>query len=71
MGSGLQAQKLNPEIKVRSADPVLLELKEKLELFNQVGPTQPDPTRAVGALAFPIQPRLAVPIPHTFILSAG
>ncbi|XP_048866981.1 glypican-5b isoform X2 [Brienomyrus brachyistius] len=35
VGSGLQAQKLNPEIKVRSADPVLLELKEKLELFNQ------------------------------------
>lgn len=38
MGNGLQAQRNNPEIKVRSVDPVLINMKEKLEHFNQVGP---------------------------------
>ncbi|XP_029102006.1 glypican-5b isoform X2 [Scleropages formosus] len=35
VGNGLQAQKQNPEMKVRSADPILVEVKEKLERFNQ------------------------------------
>lgn len=36
VGNGLQAQKHNPEIKVRGVDPVLTEAKETLERFNQV-----------------------------------
>ncbi|XP_053490494.1 glypican-5b isoform X1 [Ictalurus furcatus] len=35
VGNGLQAQKHNPEIKVRGVDPVLTEAKETLERFNQ------------------------------------
>ncbi|XP_066503962.1 glypican-5b [Hoplias malabaricus] len=35
VGNGLQAQRHNPEIKVRGVDPVLVEAKEKLERFNQ------------------------------------
>jgi len=38
VGNGLQAQKQNPEIKVRSVDPNLVNVKEKLEHFNKVGP---------------------------------
>lgn len=41
VGNGLQAQRHNPEIKVRSADPILVNIKEKLERFNQVGPKTP------------------------------
>ncbi|KAG7457055.1 hypothetical protein MATL_G00242400 [Megalops atlanticus] len=33
--SGLQAQRQNPEVKVRSPDALLAEVKEKLERFNQ------------------------------------
>ncbi|TRZ01198.1 hypothetical protein DNTS_035513 [Danionella cerebrum] len=33
VGNGLQAQKHNPEIKVRSVDPILVTAKEKLESF--------------------------------------
>lgn len=35
VGNGLQAQRQNPEIKVRSVDPNLVNVKEKLEHFNQ------------------------------------
>lgn len=35
VGNGLQAQKQNPEVKVRSANPVLAEVKERLERFTQ------------------------------------
>ncbi|XP_076847758.1 glypican-5b [Brachyhypopomus gauderio] len=35
VGSGLKAQRTNPEMKVRGVDPVLLEAKERLEQFNQ------------------------------------
>ncbi|KAI5101129.1 glypican 5b precursor [Silurus meridionalis] len=35
VGNGLQAQRQNPEIKVRGLDPVLVEAKETLERFNQ------------------------------------
>ncbi|KAK2869261.1 hypothetical protein Q7C36_001132 [Tachysurus vachellii] len=35
VGNGLQAQRQNPEIKVRGVDPVLVEAKETLERFNQ------------------------------------
>uniref|UniRef100_A0A8C7LIM9 Glypican 5c n=1 Tax=Oncorhynchus kisutch TaxID=8019 RepID=A0A8C7LIM9_ONCKI len=37
VGNGLQAQKQNPEVKVRSPNPELAEVKERLERFNQVG----------------------------------
>ncbi|KAK1168723.1 glypican-5b [Acipenser oxyrinchus oxyrinchus] len=35
VGNGLQAQKLNPEVKVRGLDPVLTQVKERLQRFNQ------------------------------------
>ncbi|XP_067110061.1 glypican-5-like [Osmerus mordax] len=35
VGKGLQAQKQNPEVKVRSPNPVLAEVKKKLEGFTQ------------------------------------
>ncbi|XP_017548766.1 glypican-5b [Pygocentrus nattereri] len=35
VGNGLQAQRHNPEIKVRGVDPVLVQAKGKLEQFNQ------------------------------------
>ncbi|XP_052445485.1 glypican-5b isoform X2 [Carassius gibelio] len=35
VGNGLKAQKHNPEIKIRSVDPILVNVKEKLEHFNQ------------------------------------
>ncbi|KAK1806075.1 hypothetical protein P4O66_013113, partial [Electrophorus voltai] len=35
VGSGLLAQRHNPEMKVRGVDPVLVEAKERLEQFNQ------------------------------------
>ncbi|KAM4727714.1 glypican-5-like [Anableps anableps] len=35
VGSGLDAQRQNPEIKVRSMDPTIAEFKERLEHFNQ------------------------------------
>lgn len=35
VGNGVQAQRQNPEVKVRSMDPAMEEVKEKLELFNQ------------------------------------
>nr|XP_046177164.1 glypican-5-like isoform X2 [Oncorhynchus gorbuscha] len=35
VGNGLQAQKQNPEVKVRSPSPELAEVKESLERFNQ------------------------------------
>ncbi|XP_041751898.1 glypican-5-like isoform X2 [Coregonus clupeaformis] len=35
VGNGLQAQKQNPEVKVRSPNPELAEVKERLERFNQ------------------------------------
>lgn len=35
VGNGLQAQKQNPEVKVRSPNPELAVVKEKLERFNQ------------------------------------
>ncbi|XP_040911949.1 glypican-5 isoform X2 [Toxotes jaculatrix] len=35
VGNGLYAQRQNPEVKVRSADPSLAEVKERLERFNQ------------------------------------
>lgn len=37
VGNGLQAQRQNPEMKVRSPDSILVEVKEKLVRFNQVG----------------------------------
>ncbi|XP_056304242.1 glypican-5b isoform X2 [Danio aesculapii] len=36
VGNGLQAQKHNPEIKVKTANPILVSVKEKLEHFNQM-----------------------------------
>ena len=38
VGNGLHAQRQNPEVKVRSPNPTLAEVKERLERFNQVGP---------------------------------
>ncbi|XP_076001048.1 glypican-5 [Genypterus blacodes] len=35
VGNGLHAQRQNPEVKVRSPNPVLAEVKERLEHFNQ------------------------------------
>nr|XP_020451562.1 glypican-5-like isoform X5 [Monopterus albus] len=35
VGNGLQAQRQNPEVKVRNPDPSLAEVKERLEQFNQ------------------------------------
>ncbi|XP_051549055.1 glypican-5-like [Myxocyprinus asiaticus] len=35
VGNGLQAQRHNPEIKVKIADPVLVVVKKRLEHFNQ------------------------------------
>ncbi|XP_028284142.1 glypican-5 isoform X2 [Parambassis ranga] len=35
VGNGLHAQRQNPEVKVRSLDPSLAEVKERLEHFNQ------------------------------------
>nr|XP_006637811.2 PREDICTED: glypican-5-like isoform X1 [Lepisosteus oculatus] len=35
VGNGILAQKQNPEMKVRGPDPMLSELKERLEHFNQ------------------------------------
>uniref|UniRef100_A0A3B4XMN1 Glypican 5c n=1 Tax=Seriola lalandi dorsalis TaxID=1841481 RepID=A0A3B4XMN1_SERLL len=37
VGNGLHAQRQNPEVKVRSVDPTLAEVKERLDRFNQVG----------------------------------
>lgn len=37
VGNGLHAQRRNPEVKVRSPNPTLAEVKERLERFNQVG----------------------------------
>ncbi|XP_026170300.1 glypican-5 isoform X2 [Mastacembelus armatus] len=35
VGNGLQAQRQNPEVKVRSLDPTVAEVKDRLERFNQ------------------------------------
>ncbi|KAM4604876.1 glypican-5 [Polymixia lowei] len=35
VGNGLQAQRQNPEVKVRSPNPTLAQVKERLERFNQ------------------------------------
>ncbi|XP_056248139.1 glypican-5-like isoform X2 [Seriola aureovittata] len=35
VGNGLHAQRQNPEVKVRSVDPTLAEVKERLDRFNQ------------------------------------
>ncbi|XP_076602135.1 glypican-5 isoform X1 [Chaetodon auriga] len=35
VGNGLHAQKQNPEVKVRTPNPTLAEVKERLERFNQ------------------------------------
>ncbi|KAM9790488.1 glypican-5-like isoform X2 [Syngnathus typhle] len=35
VGNGLQAQRQNPEVKVRSPNPSLVEMKERLESFNR------------------------------------
>lgn len=35
VGNGLHAQRQNPEVKVRSPNPTLVEVKERLERFNQ------------------------------------
>ncbi|XP_022050668.2 glypican-5 isoform X1 [Acanthochromis polyacanthus] len=35
VGNGLHAQRQNPEVKVRSVDPAVAEVKERLENFNQ------------------------------------
>lgn len=35
VGNGLHAQRQNPEVKVRSPNPTLAEVKERLERFNQ------------------------------------
>ncbi|XP_060940712.1 glypican-5-like [Limanda limanda] len=35
VGNGLHAQRQNPEVKVRSVDPSLAEVKERLDRFNQ------------------------------------
>lgn len=42
VGNGLHAQRRNPEVKVRSPNPTLAEVKERLERFNQVGWHIPD-----------------------------
>ncbi|XP_056116393.1 glypican-5 isoform X2 [Rhinichthys klamathensis goyatoka] len=34
VGNGVRAQRQNPEVRVRSVDPVLMDVKNKLELFN-------------------------------------
>ncbi|KAG1933506.1 glypican-5 [Pimephales promelas] len=34
VGNGVRAQEKNPEVRVRSVDPVLMDVKNKLELFN-------------------------------------
>ncbi|XP_016147365.1 glypican-5-like [Sinocyclocheilus grahami] len=34
VGNGVRAQSQNPEVRVRGADPVLMDVKNKLELFN-------------------------------------
>lgn len=34
VGNGVRAQRQNPEVRVRGADPVLMDIKNKLELFN-------------------------------------
>ncbi|XP_050951710.1 glypican-5 isoform X2 [Labeo rohita] len=34
VGNGVRAQRQNPEVRVRGADPVLMDVKNKLELFN-------------------------------------
>lgn len=34
VGNGVRAQRQNPEVRVRSVDPVLMDVKTKLELFN-------------------------------------
>ncbi|KAK9980108.1 hypothetical protein ABG768_013504 [Culter alburnus] len=34
VGNGVRAQRQNPEVRVRSADPVLMDVKNRLELFN-------------------------------------
>jgi len=36
VGNGVRAQEKNPEVRVRSVDPVLMDVKNKLELFNMV-----------------------------------
>lgn len=38
VGGGVRAQRQNPELRVRGVDPLILEVKARLELFNQVGP---------------------------------
>ncbi|KAL4631050.1 glypican-5-like [Arapaima gigas] len=48
VGNGLQAQKQNPEIKVRSTDPILVEVKEKLEHFNQEILREPSLGKSMG-----------------------
>ncbi|XP_051989196.1 glypican-5 isoform X1 [Xyrauchen texanus] len=35
VGNGVHAQRQNPEVRVRGADPVLLKVKDRLEKFNQ------------------------------------
>ncbi|KAG5286588.1 hypothetical protein AALO_G00016610 [Alosa alosa] len=35
VGNGVHAQRQNPELKVRGADPALMEVKDKLEQFSQ------------------------------------
>ncbi|XP_066514046.1 glypican-5-like [Hoplias malabaricus] len=35
VGNGVQAQRRNPEVRVRGADPMLAEVKDRLEHFNQ------------------------------------
>uniref|UniRef100_A0A3Q3BPT3 Glypican 5c n=1 Tax=Kryptolebias marmoratus TaxID=37003 RepID=A0A3Q3BPT3_KRYMA len=51
VGNGLSAQKQNPEVKVRSMDPLMAEVKESLEYFNQVGPCLLTPTVRHSCLA--------------------
>uniref|UniRef100_A0A8C1ZR31 Glypican 5c n=1 Tax=Cyprinus carpio TaxID=7962 RepID=A0A8C1ZR31_CYPCA len=34
VGNGVHAQRQNPEVRVRGADPVLMDVKNRLELFN-------------------------------------
>ena len=42
VGNGVHAQRQNPELKVRGADPALMEVKDRLEQFSQVTPLSPD-----------------------------
>lgn len=35
VGGGVRAQRQNPEVRVRGVDPVILDVKARLELFNQ------------------------------------